>query len=249
MTDLPVEHRPRPESGAAQPAPEHMPQAETPEPERVPQEGLPEHLEQPPRALDPALLYFVLVAVILLGLNNLAAEVRYTVAWTAMATIAVLFIGLEKIGLEAVSLREVVIGLGMGALIGLPLMGIGAPQLQLLSQKMFGRSGDVLAFQMLTFVMPIAEGLYFRLTVQAVRGPVFTALAGGFWAIALFFPQLFPRLDFSNTTLVALVIAIAFLFVNTIYAYVRRRAGLFASIICQVVVNLLLLFVVRFISG
>ncbi len=239
MTELPVEGSAR----LGQPAPESPAVAETPPaPEREPEE---EHLEQPPRALDPALLYFVLLAVTLLGLNNIAAEVRYTIAWTAMATIAVFFISLDKISIDAATMRELIIGLGMGALIGLPLFGIGAPQLQPLSQRIFGKIGDVAAFQMLAFVMPVAEGMYFRLVLQAARGPVFAALAGGFWSIVLFFPQL----DLRQAFLVGVVIGLAFLFANAIYSYLRQRVGLLASVVCQIVVNLLLLFAVRFVTG
>ncbi len=98
-------------------------------------------------------------------------------------------------------------------------------------------------FQALVFTMPLAETLFFRGAFQAARGIVFTTFAAGLWSIILFFPQL----EVLKFPFVAVVIGLAFLFINFLYSYVRNRFGLFASWTCQIAVNLLVLFAARFI--
>jgi hypothetical protein len=58
----------------------------------------------------------------------------------------------------------------------------------------------------------------------------------------------FPMLDLSRYPAIAGLIALALLMLNFIYSYVRRRNGLAAAWICQIVVNLVLIFF-PFISG
>src|SRR5258708_24576221 len=203
----------------------------------------PEIEEVPARALDPALLYFIILAITLLGLNGIAPDVRYVAVWSVLTILAVVFIMADKVSIEPPTLRDIIIGAGFGVLVGLPLLGIGASQLKPISISIFGRANDASVFQMLTFTMPLAEGLYFRAAFQAARGAIFAGLAAGIWSLALFFPQ-------SNVfqyPLVAFVIGLAFLFANALYSYVRQRFGLFASWTCQIVINLLLLFAVLFV--
>lgn len=220
---------------------------QVPEPELVhqeppPPEDDPEVEEAPARVLDPALLYFIIMALALLGLNNIAAEARYTVLWSVLAILGVLFVINDKVSIPAPSMRDLVIGIGFGVLVGLPLLAIGASQLKLVSVSIFKETSDAAIFQMLAFTMPLAEGLYFRAAFQHVRGPIFAGAAAGIWALALFFSQF----DYLKLPLLAFVLGLAFLFVNALYSYVRQRFGLFASWTCQIVINLLLLFAVRF---
>jgi hypothetical protein len=139
-------------------------------------------------------------------------------------------------------MRDVVIGIGFGILVGLPLLAIGAAQLKLVSLSVFKETSNASIFQMLAFTMPLAEGLYFRAAFQNARGPIFAGIAAGIWELALFFSQF----DYLKLPLLAVVLGLAFLFVNALYSYVRQRFGFFASWTCQIVINLLLLFVVRF---
>ena len=218
-----------------------------PEPEQAiqeppPPEDEPEIEEAPARVLDPALLYFIIMALALLGLNNIAPEIRYTALWTVLTILGVLFIINDKISLAAPTMRDVVIGVGFGLLVGLPLLAIGATQLKLVSLNIFKGISEPAIFQMLAFTMPLAEGLYFRAAFQNARGAIFAGAAAGIWALALFF----PKFDVVNNTLLAVVLGVAFIFINALYSYVRQRFGFFASWTCQIVINLLLLFVVRF---
>jgi hypothetical protein len=62
------------------------------------------------------------------------------------------------------------------------------------------------------------------------------------WTIVLFFPQM----KIIDLPLLAIVVGICFVFVNFLYSYLRHRFDVFASWTCQITINLLLLFVVRF---
>jgi hypothetical protein len=201
-----------------------------------------EEIEDKPRAIDPALLFIIFVIVTLLGLTNLAAEIRYTLMWTVLSVLGVAAIVLNRVAIERPDSRSLLTGLGFGALIGVPLMAVGSPQLRDISLRIFGRASDAAVFQMLAFTMPLAETLYFRAAFQDARGLIFAGTAAGIWSLVLFSPQM----DVFRFPLVAVVIALCFIFVNFIYSYLRERLGLFGSWTCQIAVNLLLLFGVRF---
>jgi hypothetical protein len=196
-----------------------------------------------PHAIDPAFVYIIFVVVALLGLSKTAVDVRYTLVWTALAVVAVTAVILDKVEVEPIRMSNLLVGLGFGALVGVPLMAIGGPQLQHVSLSVFGPASETSVFQMLAFTMPLAETLFFRAAFQAVRGLIFASVAAGVWSILLFFPQL----EVLKFPLVALVIGLCLLFVNFLYSYLRERFGLFASWSCQIAVNLLLLFVTRFV--
>ncbi len=215
-----------------------------PEPEETqpaPVEYEEEELEAPHRAIDPAFVYIVFVVIALLGLTNVAVDVRYTLIWSLLAVVAMLSITLDHVDIDRIQLRGVLIGLGFGALVGLPFLAVGAPQLQRLSGQIFAKPAESAVFQMLAVTMPLAETLFFRGAFQAARGLIFTSLAAGVWTMILFFPQL----DVLRLPLVAIVFGLCFIFVNFLYSYVRERFGLFASWSCQITVNVLLLFVAR----
>jgi hypothetical protein len=215
-----------------------------PPPEDPPIEELDaEEIEGPPRAVDPAIVYIILLIIILIGLSNLAFDIRLTLVWSLLTIISVVGIVLDKVTFEPLNLRNVLIGIGFGALVGIPIMIVGSPNLQLLSLKMFPKLPDSAVFQTLVFTMPLAETLFFRGIFQAARGSLFAGAAAGVWTIALFL----PALDVVHLPFVALVFSLCFLFINFLYSYIQHRFGLFSSWACQIVLNLLLLFVVRFI--
>lgn len=202
----------------------------------------PEEEAQESHPVDPAFLFFVLVVITLLGLNGLAVEVRYTVLWSALTITAVFTLLFDRFTIEPLNLRGLLIGIGLAALIGLPVVAVGAEQLHAVSFDLFQKSSDAAIFQMLVFTMPLAEGLFFRAAFHSARGAVFSGLAAGVWSIIMFFPQL----DVLRFPLVAFVFGLVFVFLNALYSYVRQRAGFFASLSCQITINLLLLFLTRF---
>ena len=63
------------------------------------------------------------------------------------------------------------------------------------------------------------------------------------WSIVLFF----PALDVVKAPFVAIVIGLAFVFINFLYSYTRNRFGFFASWTCQIMMNLIILFATRYV--
>ena len=194
------------------------------------------------RPIEPALVYLILLAVMVLGLGGLAPAVRYTALWTILIGMAILAMLFDNLEVEIPTAPDMAWGIGYGVILGLPLLIIALPQLQHTSLLLFDRTSDTLAFQSLAIVMPTAESLFFRGALQPTRGLLFAALAGSAWSMLLFFPQL----HVVEAPLVAIVIGFAFVVLNFLYSYIKRRFGLFASWACQITITVLLLFVCRF---
>src|SRR5260221_13382503 len=57
-----------------------------------------------PYKIDPALMYLVVAAVTLLGLNTFAVEVRYALVWAALAVVGVISLVVDEIAVEPLNL-------------------------------------------------------------------------------------------------------------------------------------------------
>jgi membrane protease YdiL (CAAX protease family) len=199
---------------------------------------------------DPTFGFIVAVAlsVGLMGLVPNNTDVRYIVVWGVLAFFAItawLFGHSSRI--EREEPENLGWGIAFGALIGIPLLAVGAEPLATTSQLLFRAaidgevrplsSGSVLA--LLVFVQPLAETLFFRGLAQDHRPFWFVGGIATLWSVLLFFPML----DVGRFPLVGVVIAVALLMMNLVYSYVRRRNGLAAAWLCQIVLNFILLFV------
>ena len=196
-------------------------------------------------ASDP-LFGFIIAAALSVGLTPLlpeSVELRYTLAWGALAGVSVLswLLGnMERIGQERPD------NLGWGVLYGIML---GIPFLVFLSQHVLGpatnrlfpgmSAGSLLAF--LVFVMPLAETLFFRGLLQSLLVSWIVGLLATLWNIVLFFPVMWQSI--TDHQAVALVIVILLLVTNLLYVYVRERNGLASAWICQIVCNLIILYI------
>ena len=215
-----------------------------------PSEGPAAHRPGAPRsqyrgASDP-LFGFIIAAALSIGLTPLlpgSIELRYTLAWGALAGVSVLswLLGnMERIGQERPE------NLGWGILYAVML---GIPFLVFLSQQVLDpaadrlfpgmTAGSLLAF--LVFVMPIAETLFFRGLLQSQLAFWLVGLLATLWNIVLFFPVMWQSV--AELPAVTLVIVILLLMMNLLYVYVRKRNGLAASWICQIVANLIILYI------
>jgi membrane protease YdiL (CAAX protease family) len=115
---------------------------------------------------------------------------------------------------------------------------VGGVTLRETAQRLFvGMSlGSVLAF--LVFVIPLAETLFFRGVLQEGRPFWLVSILSSLWSFVVFFPML----DVRRYPGPVVIIGTALVMMNVIYAYVRRRNGLAAAWLCQIVVHVLLLF-------
>lgn len=192
---------------------------------------------------DPAFGFLIAIALSI-GLAPLngsgQAELRYTIAWSVLALFGVLawwFGNTARVGQETP--ENIVWGVSFGLILGMPLLAFGGPTLSSAVRFLFGMmsTGSLLAY--LVFVIPVAETLFFRGILQENRPFWMIGLMGSLWSVVLFF----PLLDLQNYPFVAVVIGTVLVMMNLIYSYVRQRNGLAAAWVCQIVLNLALVFI------
>lgn len=165
-----------------------------------------------------------------------AFDLRYTLVWGLLAGFSVLS---WLLGNGPRITHDYPENLAWGIIFALilvvPLLGFGGTTFSeaagLMLQNM--TNGSALAF--LVFVMPLSETLFFRGVLQLSRP---------FWQVALFCTlfQLilfFPLIDRGPYPL---IIGITLLMANIMYSYVRQRNGLAAAWLCQITVNIALIF-------
>jgi len=189
---------------------------------------------------------FLIAIALSVGLTPLLpdnADLRFTLAWSALAGVSVLswLLGsIERIGQERP--ENIAWGFMYGLMFAVPfLIFLREPILVPAIQQMFPMfsAGTLLAF--LIFVMPISETLFFRGLLQNQLVFWVVGLLATLWNVVLFFPVMWESVV--QFPAVAFVIAITLLMMNMIYVYVRERNGLAAAWICQIVVNLIMLFI------
>lgn len=192
---------------------------------------------------DPA-FGFVIAVALAVGLSPLIgtgdAELRYTVSWGVLAffgVLAWLFGDMERIAAEYP--ENIVWGIAFGLILGLPLLAFGGPTLTTAVDVLFGMMsvGTLLAY--LVFVLPLAETLFFRGVLFEGRPFWMVGLLATVWAAVLFVPMM----NLAEFPIVGLVILIVLVMMNMMYGYVRGRNGLAAAWVCQIVLNLVLVFV------
>lgn len=189
---------------------------------------------------------FLIAIALSVGLTPLLpthADLRYTLAWGALAGVSVLSWLLgnsERIDQEKP--ENIAWGVILGVLLGIPfLIFLREAILVRASQQMFPMmpAGTLLAY--LVFVMPISETLFFRGLLQNQLVFWMVGLLATLWNIVLFFPVMWNSII--TFPAVAVVIVVTLLMMNMIYVYVRERNGLAAAWICQIVANLIMLFI------
>lgn len=193
-------------------------------------------------ASDPAFGYIIGMAVAI-GLAPLVAsgqaDLRYTLSWSVLAlfgVIAWLFGNMTRIDTEAP--EDIIWGIVFGLILGVPLYAFGSQTLATAVDLLFGNlsTGAILAY--LVFVIPLSETLFFRGVMQERRQFWMIALMSALWSVVMFFPML----DFSRYAIVAAVIGAVLLMMNLIFSYVRQRNGLAAAWVCQIIANLMIVF-------
>ena len=192
-------------------------------------------------ASDPVFGYLIAVALSigLMPLIPTDPALRYTLIWGVMAGFGVLAWLLGNSGrIWTETPENLGWGLIFGLLLAVPFLVFGNTTLQQTAQRIFTgmKPGETLAF--LIFVMPTAETLFFRGVLQETRRFLLVSALSTIWSILVFFPMI----DAGRYPAVALIIGTALLLMNLMYGYVRQRNGLAAAWVCQIIVNLILLF-------
>jgi len=192
---------------------------------------------------DP-LFGFLIASAIAIGLTPMlpgSADLRYTLAWSALAIVGVLawLLGnAERI--EQEDPVDLAWGVGFGLLMSVPVMLFFFNTLQSAARLVFPElgAGTVLAY--LIFVMPLSETLFFRGVMQQHLEFWIVGALGGLWSVLIFFPVMWGEL--LTAPIVAIFLAVVLLMANLMYSYVYERNGLAASWLCQIVTGLLVLF-------
>lgn len=204
---------------------------------------------------DPVFGYLIALALSV-GLSPLISagdiELRYTLSWGVLALFGVLaWLFGQTARIEQETPDNLVWGISFGLILAAPLFAFGGTTLSTAVRLITTGSGiladgtvinlvisrgAVLAY--LVFVMPLAETLFFRGVLQESRAFWVVGLMGTLWSVVLFF----PLMDLQRYPIVAFVICLVLAMMNLMYCYVRERNGLAAAWICQIVVNLVLVF-------
>ncbi len=193
-------------------------------------------------ASDPIFGY-VLAMAVSFGLTPLlpgGAPMRYTLVWSLIAgfgVVAWLLGNGERIGQEKP--EHLVWGVMIGIIAGTPLYLFGGATLTATASVLFGSltPGALLAY--LVFVMPLGETLFFRGILQNGRRFWVVGVMATAWSALLFFPLI---RNLTDVWAVGIFIGTTLTIVNMVYSWVRERNGLAAAWLCQIVTNLILIF-------
>lgn len=190
---------------------------------------------------DPIFGYLIGLALCV-GLTPLIpaqTDLRYVLIWGVLAGFGVLsWLMGNSARIWTETPENLFWGVIFGLVVGVPLLIFGGDILRETDQRLFTglSAGGILAF--LIFVMPLAETLFFRGILQELRPFWQVGLLATVWSALLFFPVM----DVMRFPAVAVVIGTALGLMNMIYSYVRQRNGLASAWVCQIVVNIVVLF-------
>lgn len=227
----------QPAAAAPRPAPVSVPVPVTKvEPAPIPDE--PSVFEQ----LDP--LYALLI-YLALGLGTWVIgdlETRYTILWVLLIVMGV---GLVMVEASKPPSRIALGNLAWGIVFGFPvglLLLVFAPQaLSATSAMLFPNVSLPALFQMLVLTGPVGETLFFRGGLQDRRGIAAGIIGAGLGALILYLPA-----GVGTSGLVYVILVAVFMTVLAgVYSYIRETHGLAAAFVCQMTLNVMLLFLPR----
>jgi hypothetical protein len=184
---------------------------------------------------------FVLYLALAVGTLPLPGEARYVLLWVVLLGLGGLLLLFDEdrpLG-GSVDPLQLTWGLGVGFVLSLPLMLTASRALARTSHALVPIEGVPSLFQALMITWPLGETLFYRGAVQREHGLVVAALVAGLGNLLLYMPEtggVFAVL------FVAVIFATALAF---IYGYVRQQYGLAAAYACQVMTNLMLIFLPR----
>lgn len=176
------------------------------------------------------------VSLGLMALGSDGADMRYTITWGMLIVFGVLawlFGNATRITDETPD--NLMWGIAFGLVLSIPLLAFGTITLGEITELIFPDMGVGVALAYLVFIIPMGETLFFRGILQQNQRFWETGLLSGFWQVFQFFPLI-------NRGPYPLILGVMLLMANIMYSYVKDRNGLAASWVCQITVNVVLLF-------
>ena len=206
-------------------------------------------MNEEPRESEPTyraeasdLLFGYLLAIaVSIGLTPLLPEqaaLRYTLAYAILMGFGGLTWVLGAPPRVDEAPQQLVRGLFIGIIIGLPFFLIGGSGLRGTVARLFPElpSGVVLAYAL--FIITPAETLFFRARAQRHLPWLVVAALATAWCLLLYLPLLEPLRFPYPTTLIAVAIGT----MNVLFSYLCQRSGLAAAFITQLAAYTILLF-------
>ena len=206
-------------------------------------------MTEEPRATEPVyraeasdLLFGYLLAIaVSIGLTPLLPEqaaLRYTLSYAILMGFGALAWVLGTPPKVDETPRQLLRGMLVGIMLGLPFFFIGGTGLRGAVTRLFPGlpAGAVLAYAL--FIITPAETLFFRARAQRHLPWALAAALSTGWCLLLYLPLLEP-LRFPYPTI---LIAVAIGTMNVIFGYLCHRSGLAAAFVAQLVAYTVLLF-------
>ncbi|MEA3407088.1 MAG: CPBP family intramembrane glutamic endopeptidase [Chloroflexota bacterium] len=180
--------------------------------------------------LDPRLLFSIFVAIGV-GTVLLDQSPRLALLWTSLLAMSIYYRGHREVPADF-TLRNIGRGALLGAIISVPLLVFLSEQLRTFTERLYAARDPVLLFYQVCLVSAPIEEYFFRGIVQSRLG---SSLSIGLYALV-------PLLYFlpHAPVLVAFIVFVVMGALGIVYAYVRDRYGLAASIACHVMVGFVL---------
>jgi hypothetical protein len=195
------------------------------------------------RRVDPIFGYLLFWALGV-GTLSLDVEIRHLVMWLLL-----LVVGLAMTLVDTnrpvgpIRVLNLTWGIGLGFIVGLPLIITTARGLAQVSAALFPYSDLSALFQALVFVGPMGETLFYRGAMQNERGLITAALTAGLGSLILYLPA------FSEGIMLLVIAVTISTALAAVFGYVRTRYGLGAAYAAQVITNVMLLFIPRLLMG
>ncbi len=185
--------------------------------------------------IDPYLA-FLTFAGIGLGTWKLEWRTRFTLLWIVAFVWIVLYFAERDLELEY-DLTDIAQGLLIGAILGVPFLVFIHDFFTSTAARLYPADSPLTLVLMLVFVAPLVEGLYFRGFIQRERGLLVGMLTYAVANVIYFMPGR------TQYMVVVLTLAGGLGLFGLVYGYVHERYGAVASIVCQGIVNVLLLVI------
>jgi membrane protease YdiL (CAAX protease family) len=168
---------------------------------------------------------------------SLAAETRYTILWTVLLGMGAVLALIDASARRQPTSTNVTWGLGIGVMIGLPLVVLTGAGLRATAVALFPDASLPALFQALVIVGPLGETLFFRGALQDRRGFAIAVIGAGLHNLFFFGPVAL------QSPVYLVVAGVFYTVLAAVYSYVRVRYGRAAAFVCQATANFMLIFV------